>query len=143
MKIASLETFSNEFVGMVRVRTVGGAEGWGQVSPYNADITALVLHRQVAPHALGRDALDIDALIDLIPEREHKFPGSYLRRALAGLDTALWDMRGKLAGRSVCALLGGQAGGNHAQARAWGFFPETIHRQPSHAGQSACRESYR
>ena len=117
MKIASLETFSNEFVGMVRVRTVVGAEGWGQVSPYNADITALVLHRQVAPHALGRDALDIDALIDLIPEREHKFPGSYLRRALAGLDTALWDMRGKLAGRSVCALLG-RAGGRQPRTGA-------------------------
>ena len=107
MKIASIETFSNEFVGVVRVCTDDGAEGWGQVSPYNADISAAVLHRQVAPHALGADALDIDALVDRIPEREHKFPGSYLRRALAGLDTALWDLRGRLGGKSVCALLGG------------------------------------
>ena len=108
MKIRSIESFSTEFVGLVRVRSDEGAEGWGQVSPYNADITALVLHRQVAPHALGRDALDIDGLVALIPEREHKFPGSYLRRALAGLDTALWDLRGKLEGKSVCALLGGR-----------------------------------
>lgn len=108
MKIASLETFSNEFVGFVRVRTDDGAEGWGQVSTYNADITAQVFHRQVAPWALGADALDIDTLVDLIPEREHKFPGSYLQRALAGLDTALWDLRGKLEGKSVCELLGGQ-----------------------------------
>jgi len=107
MKIESLETFSNEFVGFVRVRTDDGAEGWGQMSTYNADITAQVFHRQIAPWAVGADALDIDALADLIPEREHKFPGSYLRRALAGLDTALWDMRGKIEGRSVCALLGG------------------------------------
>ena len=107
MKIQSLETFSNAFVGFVRVRTDDGAEGWGQVSTYNADITSLVFHRQIAPWALGADALDIEALVDLIPEREHKFPGSYLRRALAGLDTALWDLRGKLEGKSVCALLGG------------------------------------
>jgi L-alanine-DL-glutamate epimerase-like enolase superfamily enzyme len=107
MKIRSLETFSNAFVGFVRARTDDGAEGWGQVSTYNADITSLVLHRQIAPWALGADALDIDALVDLIPEREHKFPGSYLRRALAGLDTALWDLRGRLEGKSVCALLGG------------------------------------
>ncbi len=107
MKIQSIETFSNEFVGLVRVRSDEGGEGWGQVSPYNADLAALVLHRQVAPHALGHDALDIDGLVDLIPEREHKFPGSYLRRALAGLDTALWDLRGKLEGKSVCELLGG------------------------------------
>ena len=107
MKIRSLETFSNRYVCLVRVRTDEGGEGWGQTAPYNADITAQVLHRQVAPHALGADALDIESLIDLIPEREHKFPGSYLRRAMAGLDTALWDLRGKLEGKSVCALLGG------------------------------------
>jgi L-alanine-DL-glutamate epimerase-like enolase superfamily enzyme len=108
VKIESIETFSNEFVSMVRVRTDDGAEGWGQISPYNADISATVMHRQVAPHALGRDANDIDALVDDIPEKEHKFPGSYLRRALAGLDTALWDLRGKLANKSICELLGGQ-----------------------------------
>ena len=107
LKIHSIETFSNEYVGLVRVRTKDGSEGWGQVSPYNADITALLVHRQIAPYALGADALDIEKLVQEIPEREHKFPGSYLRRALAGLDTALWDLRGKLENKSVCELLGG------------------------------------
>jgi L-alanine-DL-glutamate epimerase-like enolase superfamily enzyme len=106
VRIASVETFGNEHVALVRVRADDGAEGWGQVAPYHADITTQVLHRQVAPHALGRDPLDIGALVDEIPEREHKFPGSHLFRALAGLDTALWDLRGKLEGRSVCELLG-------------------------------------
>ncbi len=108
MKIRSIETFCNEFVAVVRVRTDHGAEGWGQISPYNADISAAVMHRQVAPHALGEDARDIDGLVDRIPEKEHKFPGSYICRALAGLDTALWDLRGRLEGKSVCALLGGE-----------------------------------
>lgn len=107
MKIQSIETFSNKFVGLVRVRTADGAAGWGQISPYNADISAMVMHRQVAPYALGQDPADIDSLIDHIVEAEFKFPGSYLRRALAGLDTALWDLRGKLEGKSVCQLLGG------------------------------------
>lgn len=107
MKIQSIETFSNEFVGLVRLRTDDGAEGWGQVSTYHADLTSLVLHRQVAPYALGQDPLEIDRLIDYITEVEFKFPGSYLRRALSGLDTALWDLRGKLEGKSVCELLGG------------------------------------
>jgi len=109
VQITSIETFSNEFVGLVRVRTDEGAEGWGQVAPYNGDITALVLHRQVAPHALGADALEFEGLTERILEKEHKFPGSYLCRALAGVDTALWDLRGKLAGKSVCELLGGTA----------------------------------
>ncbi|TQV75715.1 mandelate racemase/muconate lactonizing enzyme family protein [Denitrobaculum tricleocarpae] len=107
MKIKSIETFSTQYVGFVRVTTRDGAQGWGQVSTYNADISSLVLHRQVAPWALGEDARDIDSLVDSITEREHKFPGSYLRRAIGGLDTALWDLHGKLAGKSVCELLGG------------------------------------
>jgi L-alanine-DL-glutamate epimerase-like enolase superfamily enzyme len=107
MRIARIETFGNEFVALVRVCADDGAEGWGQVAPYNADISVQVLHRQIAPHALGESAVDIGALVARIPEKEHKFPGSYLSRALAGLDTALWDLRGKVEGKSVCSLLGG------------------------------------
>ncbi|MCY6379839.1 mandelate racemase/muconate lactonizing enzyme family protein [Hoeflea prorocentri] len=110
MKIVKLETFSNSFVGFVRVTAEDGSFGWGQVSTYNADITALVFHRQIAPWALGAGIDDIDALADLIVEKEHKFPGSYLRRALAGLDTALWDLRGRLAEKPVCELIGGSPG---------------------------------
>jgi L-alanine-DL-glutamate epimerase-like enolase superfamily enzyme len=107
VRIASIETFGNELVALVRVRTDSGEEGWGQVAPYHADLTSLVLHRQVAPHALGEEALDVGRLATRVLEREHKFPGSHLCRALAGLDTALWDLRGKLEGKSVCELLGG------------------------------------
>jgi L-alanine-DL-glutamate epimerase-like enolase superfamily enzyme len=107
MRIKKIETFCDSFVGFVRITTDDGAQGWGQVSPYHADITVQVLHRQIAPWSLGQSALDIDYLVDLIPEREHKFPGSYLYRAMCGLDTALWDLRGKLEGKRVCELIGG------------------------------------
>lgn len=116
MKIETIETFTDQFVCFVRVRTDDGREGWGQVAPYFADITAQILHRQVAPHALGEDALNIDYLVDVIPEREHKFPGSYLRRAIGGLDTALWDLRGKLEEKPVCELIGGKPGAIRAYA---------------------------
>jgi L-alanine-DL-glutamate epimerase-like enolase superfamily enzyme len=116
VNIVSVESFGTEDVALVRVRTDEGAEGWGQVAPYHADITAQVLHRQVAPHALSRDALDLEPLVEQIPEREHKFPGSYLFRALAGLDTALWDLRGKVEGKSVSELLGGPRGSLRAYA---------------------------
>jgi L-alanine-DL-glutamate epimerase-like enolase superfamily enzyme len=110
MKIKNIETFCTEFVGFVRVTADDGLQGWGQVSPYNADITTQVLHRQVAPWALGADTTDLDDLLDVVVEREHKFPGSYLRRALAGLHTAIWDLRGKQTGKPVVELLGGSVG---------------------------------
>ncbi|MCP4182778.1 MAG: mandelate racemase/muconate lactonizing enzyme family protein [Hyphomicrobiales bacterium] len=116
MKIKSIETFSTEFVGFVRVTVDSGEQGWGQVSTYNSDISSLILHRQVAPWALGMDASDLDNLADTITEKEHKFPGSYLRRAIGGVDTALWDLHAKIAGKSVCELIGGTPGPLRAYA---------------------------
>lgn len=116
MKIKTIETFTNEFVCFVRVTTEDGAQGWGQVAPYCADITALVLHRQVAPWVIGMDSSDIDCIVDHVRDREHKFPGAYLRRAMGGVDTAIWDLRGKREGRSVCELIGGTPGTIRAYA---------------------------
>jgi len=106
-RIVRLETFHNEFVCFVRVTAEDGAVGWGQTSTYNADITAKVFHRQIVPWALGADSTDIAGLVCRIERREHKYPGSYRASALAGLDTALWDLAGRRAGKPVACLLGG------------------------------------
>ncbi len=116
MIIKSIETFSNQSVGFVRVINDDGISGWGQVSTYNSDITCQILHRQVAHWILGKDITDLDDKLDLISEREHKFPGSYLRRAMAGFDTAVWDLRGKIADKPVTSLLGGSPGKVRAYA---------------------------
>jgi len=115
-RIVKIESFCNEFVGFVRLTNEDGAQGWGQVSTYNSDITCQILHRQVAPWTLGEKTDDLDDLLDLVTEREHKFPGSYLRRAMAGFDTAIWDMKGKLNDKPVVNLLGGEAGPLRAYA---------------------------
>ncbi|WP_435258660.1 mandelate racemase/muconate lactonizing enzyme family protein [Thioclava sp. FR2] len=115
-KIARLETFSTEFLAFVRVTCDDGSFGWGQTSTYNADITAQVFHRQIAPWALGADPMDIPSLIAKIERREHKYPGTYRCRAMAGLDTALWDWRGRAEEKPVVALLGGTPGPLRAYA---------------------------
>ena len=107
--ITSIASYCDEWVGFVRVVADDGSEGWGQISPYNPDITAEVLHRQVAPHMLGGDPEAADALGTRVLEAEHKYPGSYVCRALAGVDTALWDLRARRAGVPVCELAGGAA----------------------------------
>ena len=108
MKITRIETFTRDPIGIVRVRTDDGHEGFGQVAPFNADISAALLHRQIAPYVLGGDPLDVNGLSDRCVEGNYKFPWSYVCRALAGVDTALWDLRGRLEGKSVCELLGGR-----------------------------------
>jgi len=116
MKITKLETFSTAFVGFVCVTTEDGATGWGQVATYNSDITCEIFHRQIAHWVIARDTDDLEALVLKIPEHEHKYPGSYLYRALGGLDTAIWDWRGKQAGKPVASLLGGSPGDIRAYA---------------------------
>ena len=115
-KITKIESFCNEYIGFVRLTNEDGAQGWGQVSTYNSDITCQILHRQVAPWTLGEKTEDLDDLLDLVTEREHKFPGSYLRRAMGGFDTAIWDMKGKVTGQPVVKLLGGNPGSLRAYA---------------------------
>jgi L-alanine-DL-glutamate epimerase-like enolase superfamily enzyme len=114
--IQSLDTFATEFVCFVRLTAEDGAVGWGQCSTYNADITATVFHRQVAPHVLGLDDADVAGAVARVEAREHKFPGSYRCRALAGLDTAMWDLKAKRAGLPVAALIGGSPGPVRAYA---------------------------
>jgi len=116
MKLRRLETFHDDFVCFIRATAEDGALGWGQTATYNADITAQIFHRQIAPWALGQDCTDIPALLARVERAEHKFPGSYRNRALAGLDTALWDMAGRRAGLPVAALIGGSAGPVRAYA---------------------------
>jgi L-alanine-DL-glutamate epimerase-like enolase superfamily enzyme len=109
VKIQKIETFtSSHDLCIVRVTADDGAEGYGQTAPFNADITATVLHRQIAAHALGFDVNAPDALCDLCIDNNHKFPWSYVCRALCGVETAMWDLRGKVEGKSVCELLGGK-----------------------------------
>ena len=107
-RIKSIETFARGPLSIVRVRTEDGAEGYGQIAPFNADISATVLHRQVAPNFLRRNADDLDVLVDQCIEANYKFPWSYVCRALAGVDTAIWDLRGKREGKSVSEFLGGK-----------------------------------
>jgi L-alanine-DL-glutamate epimerase-like enolase superfamily enzyme len=64
----------------------------------------------VAPHVVGKVFNDFKDMEDLVLEREHKFPGSYILRALAGLDTALWDWFAKKKQLPVTALIGGKPG---------------------------------
>lgn len=107
MKIARIETYLAPQQAVVRVVTDDGAEGIGQTAPYRADITVDVLHKMVAPFFLGKNPWDVERLGEECLRRLHKFPGSFVHRALCGIDTALWDLNAKQAGQPVYRLLGG------------------------------------
>lgn len=108
LRIKKIETFSKRDIALVKVSTDDGSSGWGQISTYNSDLAATVLHRNLAQIVLGKDPSEIDDLVDLCVEANLKYPWSYVNRALGGIDTALWDLYGQIQGKPVCELLGGE-----------------------------------
>jgi L-alanine-DL-glutamate epimerase-like enolase superfamily enzyme len=107
VKITRIETHLGKQQAIVRVYTDDGAEGIGQTSTYGAETTVQVLHRMVAPFFLGQNPWDVERIVERVIRKSHKFPGTFLHRALCGIDTAIYDLLGKLAGQPVYRLLGG------------------------------------
>lgn len=108
MKITKIESLQRGEIVVVRVYISDGAVGIGQTAPYGAKVTARVLHDFVAPHFIGVDPWDIEAAEDKFLREQYKFPSSFVLRALAGIDTAVWDVLAKCAGLPVYKLLGGE-----------------------------------
>jgi L-alanine-DL-glutamate epimerase-like enolase superfamily enzyme len=96
---------------LVRITTRDGAVGWGEcLCPVAPTVVREVITDLAGPFVIGRDPHDAGAiaedLYDLMRVRGY-FGGFYLD-ALAAIDIALWDLRGKLTGLSVAKLLGSQ-----------------------------------
>lgn len=109
MTIKAIETLVKGRLCVVRVHCDDGIIGLGQTAPSNPDITSLVLHRHIAPHFLGGNADDIEALVDCSLCANYKFHGSYLCRAAAGVETALWDIHAARRGKLVAEILGARS----------------------------------
>jgi L-alanine-DL-glutamate epimerase-like enolase superfamily enzyme len=100
---------------VVRVGTESGAVGYGESDSMpnvvKAVIEAPFLHEMMAGLKwvlLGQDALDTDVLWTRMARATLNYSrdGATLQ-AMAAIDIALWDLKGKLLGRPVCELLGG------------------------------------
>lgn len=93
----------------VRIETEDGTFGLGEVSPMQGGYASLVvIDRDMAPFLVGRDVFDHAVLLDTLLHKCIKLgPDGIVTGALAAIDIALWDIRGKLLGQPVYKLLGG------------------------------------
>jgi len=94
---------------LVCVETDAGLTGWGEAFSYSCRrAVAAAVNDMITPVALGEDAADIAGLHATIQKRLHIFGRFGIAAfALSGLDIALWDIAGKVAGKPLHALLGG------------------------------------
>ena len=94
----------------VKVTTDEGVTGWGEAfSNASVPVTIPAIRDIIAKLAVGRDPRDIETLMfDLTRRTQSMGRSGPVQFALSGLDIALWDIAGKIAGKPVWELLGGK-----------------------------------
>lgn len=93
----------------VLVHTDDGITGIGEASPMRGGRASLSMIRDdIAPLLIGQDPLDHAVLLDQAMHTLVKLgPEGALTGALAALDLALWDIKGKRTGLPIYKLIGG------------------------------------
>ena len=115
MRITNIETFMVQVAPglrtwlFVKVSTDEGVHGWGEATLEGKERTvATAIHNYAEQHGIiGADPRQIERLWQV--QYRHGFwrGGVVLNSAISGIDLALWDIKGKLAGMPVYELLGG------------------------------------
>ena len=94
---------------LVRVLTDAGHYGVGESSPMNVHVLKAFIERSLAPMIIGMNAFEIEKVWRRMMFGAYKLgPGGAQFEAMAGIDIALWDIKGKALGVPVHTLLGGK-----------------------------------
>jgi L-alanine-DL-glutamate epimerase-like enolase superfamily enzyme len=115
MRITEVETFQVQWdppggaSAFVQLVTDEGVVGMGEASPMAGGLASLgIIARDLAPRLVGADPLDHAVIVDRLYHQLMKLgPDGALSGALAAIDIALWDLKGKALGLPVYKLLGG------------------------------------
>ena len=118
MKIRDVEVFQVQWApedkpaqrsAWVRVQCDDGPCGIGEASPMQGGLASLgIVKHNLAPTLIDKDPLDHAVLLDTLLHTFVKLgPEGALTGALAALDIALWDLKGKLFKQPIYKLLGG------------------------------------
>ena len=117
----SQQFYSSRTAHLVEIQTDEGITGWGECfGPGNVAIANKgIVEKVIQPMILGDDPLDRDVIWHKVYNllRDHGQKGMSMQ-ALSGVDIALWDVVGKVAGLPLHKLIGGA---HRKQVRAYGY----------------------
>ncbi|MFO1540119.1 MAG: mandelate racemase/muconate lactonizing enzyme family protein [Chloroflexota bacterium] len=96
---------------LVKVTTADGVVGWGEsITQFpEANFATKAIIEGMAERVIGKDPLAIIAIWHQLRDKKwwYGYRGGIASYAIAAIDMALWDIKGKILGASVLDLLGG------------------------------------
>ncbi len=95
---------------LVEVRTDTGLVGYGEaIARAGGEVAKTAVESLLAPVIIGQDPTNIEGLYRLMISQLRRFghAGGIFVEAISGVDTALWDIAGKAAGKPIRDLLFG------------------------------------
>jgi L-alanine-DL-glutamate epimerase-like enolase superfamily enzyme len=108
VRLLGIERDTSLSACMVRVDTASGLRGWGFTAITEEEVVAAAVNEVAGPAILGEDPLAHERIWDrlywLLSPRGQTGYGAH---ALAAIDVALWDIKGKALGMPIWRLLGG------------------------------------
>lgn len=108
MKIRTLELFKVPPRWLfLKITTEDGISGWGEPVVEGRAATVETAIKELEPLLIGTDADRIEDTWQKLYRGGFYRGGPVLMSAIAGIDQALWDIKGKRLGTSVFELLGG------------------------------------
>ena len=107
MKIEQVESFLIRDAYVVRITTDSGISGIGQTACWGYPEAVGEVIARFRPWLIGQDPLRIEHIQQFL-YRMGPFRGSVLSGAIAAVDIALWDIKGKHFQAPVWQLLGGR-----------------------------------
>ncbi len=109
MKITSLTTFRVAPRWMfLKIETDEGLSGWGEPVLEGRALTVETAVREFGATLIGKDPMRINDIWQTMYRGHFYRGGPILMSAIAGIDQALWDIKGKALGVPVHELLGGR-----------------------------------
>lgn len=108
MKITQLTTYRLAPRWMfLKIETDAGITGWGEPVIEGKARSVETAVQEFAPYLIGQDPARINDLWQVMYRGGFYRGGAILMSAIAGIDQALWDIKGKALGVPVWQLLGG------------------------------------
>jgi L-alanine-DL-glutamate epimerase-like enolase superfamily enzyme len=105
VKIRSIELLQAGKDFFVRTRSTDGVEGL--IRTKQMDDFIPIFHNRVVPAFLGKDARDIETLIDDVYTQNYKMAGQAFWCPVAYVEQSIFDLLGKSSGKRVAELFGG------------------------------------